>query len=193
MWLLLATSIFIIIFILAKRKEHEDSQEELNQVQQERHTQDQVLADEKQMQIHSVVTDVVHSEPPTSDQENLAITSPEELITAKNESSSKTDLDQKYAEMSDFSSHLSMLQLEFDQFHEWQLFNSNAAFFWHPESPLVTILCLSHFIKGEAKSLIYKEYQFHIDSWSWQGSSPKGAASEVKKKLSETFTEKTKK
>ncbi|WP_438462614.1 hypothetical protein [Marinomonas sp. PE14-40] len=201
MWLLLAISIFIIIFILANRKEHQDSQEEPEQELQESRTQDhasshnhnQDLAQEKKMQIHSVVTDVVHPENPVSDQDDLDKYVSEDPKATKDESTSETSIDQKSTEMSDFTSHLSMLKLEFDLFHEWQLFSSKAAIFWHPDNPLVTILCLSHFVKGEAKSLIYKEYKFNTDSWSWQGASPKGAASEVKKKLSETFKEQAKK
>jgi len=190
MWLLFAISLFIIIFILVKRKEHQEEQE---RQAKDSYSNEPTQPQEKKMQIHSVVTDVVHPEHPSTHQEDMASSSTEAEKSILDESKSEISLNHSQTEMSVFSKHLSLLKLEFELFHEWRLFNSNAAFFWHQDKPLVTVLCLSHFVKGEAKSQNYKEYQFHTESWSWQGDSPKGAASEVKKKLRETFPEQTKK
>ena len=91
--------------------------------------------------------------------------------------------------VSGFLTHFSQLEKQFEKVHEWHLFNTDAAFFWHKDNPIITILCLSGFNKGEANSQQYKDYHFNLETWSWHGASPKGAATEVKKQLSEFFKE----
>ena len=183
MWILFAILIFIIAFFFVKREEHK--KEQRNRAKEQ--------AQSKAMQTHSVVTDVVHNqeEEEPVNHDDMQETRPENLDTEENMTSSpssETFADEtEHEEVSAFSTQLSDLKNQFEMSLEWQLFGSDAALLWHKDNPIVTILCLSKFNKGEANSLIYKDYHFNLESWSWHGASPKGAATEVKKRLAEQF------
>lgn len=174
MWLLFAIFLFTVIFIFIQRKE----------LKQKQNKQADHPSQNQEMQIHSVVTDVVHEDNTRLNQEDIDLEVNEEH---KTEPSSINSEDQPQAEMSDFLIHLSSLKKQFEMTYEWRLFDSDAALLWHKNNPIVTILCLTSFSKGKANSLIYKDYHFHIESWAWHGPSPKGAATEIKKTLTERF------
>lgn len=179
MWLLFAIFLFIIAFIFVKRAEQQQEQD--NSPTKQVH--------EEGMQTHSVVTDVVHEDvlqtksKPLDDIETEKAQLNEQDKDVKI-NTQKVDIQE---ELSDFLTHYSTLKKQFEMAQEWRLFNSDAAFFWHKDNPIITILCLTSFHKGVATSLNYKDYHFHIGSWSWHGASPKGAATEIKKQLTLHF------
>lgn len=178
MWLLFAIFLFIVAFIFVKRAE---------QQKQNKHSHED--PQEQDMQTHSVVTDAVHEEPPQIEEEHLEIINTEikpleEPHTPLKADAIKTEKDE---ELSAFLTRYNTLKQQFEMAQKWQLFNTEAAFFWHKDKPIITVLCLSGFHKGEANKLNYKDYHFNIESWTWQGASPKGAATEIKKQLTSDF------
>ncbi|OUR73835.1 hypothetical protein A9Q77_05170 [Marinomonas sp. 42_23_T18] len=179
MWLLLAVFLSIIAFIFIKRAEQQQEQD--NTPNKQRH--------EQNMQTHSVVTDVVHEEESQTKSKPLDGNETEtDPLNEQNEAvKTNTQKVEIQEELSDFLTHYSALKKQFEMVQEWRLFNSDAAFFWHKDNPIITILCLASFQKGAATSLNYKDYHFHIESWSWHGASPKGAATEIKKQLTLHF------
>ena len=177
MWLLFAILLFIIAFIFVKKAEQK----------QNKHSNEP--SQEQDMQTHSVVTDAVHEEPPHL--ENQPLDPPDTKITQSEEQQTQlktvTIETEKEEELSDFLTDYNRLKEQFEMAQKWYLFNTEAAFFWHKDNPIITILCLSSFHKGEANKLNYKDYHFNIESWSWHGASPKGAATEIKKHLTSDF------
>jgi len=179
MWLLFAIFLFIIAFIFVKRAEQKQEQE--NTPTKQIH--------EEGMQTHSVVTDVVHNEVVPTENKPLDDIEPEKAQLNEQDKDVKTDTQKVeiQEELSDFLTHYSTLKKQFEMAQEWRLFNSDAAFLWHKDNPIITILCLSQFHKGEPNSLIYRDYHFDTANWSWHGVSPKGAATEIKKQLTLHF------
>lgn len=175
MWLLFAILIFIIAFFFIKRAEYKREQE----AEKDSHISSESL------QVHSVVTDVVHQD--TSSDESDDTRLDQQASTHSSNGSEEIIEASDDTKLSDFTSLLESLNKQYEMSVEWLLFHTDAALFWHKDNPIITILCLSNFSKGKANSLIYKEYYFNTSSWSWHGPSPKGAATEIKKQLTMQF------
>ena len=87
----------------------------------------------------------------------------------------------------DYSIWVSVLKEEKPNTHDFDLLGTRATVLWKDNDPEVSVVCITQFSNGTAKTNKYDHFEFNIKEWYWCATAPRGSADVIKKKFEELF------
>jgi len=169
MWIVIgAVALFIVYLVIKKQSEKTDS--------------NKTEATETEISLEKTLE--VQSEPVVKQESEKKEAAPKKPAAAKKPAAEKAE---PAADGSEYATQHKALSTSNKKAKEFSLFDTKAAFFWNEGDSKITLLSITAFVKGAAKSTAYGSYSFDLTDWVWDGDQPKGCATEIKKHLSENF------
>lgn len=179
MWIVIGAIALFIVYLVVKKNLNKDGFSTTEPVEKE------ISLDETPKEVEKETTVAAPAEPEPIKEEPKAAPAAKKPAATKKPAAKKPE--PKVEDTSEYGSQFSGLSGTYKQSKEFSLFDTKAAFFWNEGDATVTLLSITAFVKGEAKSTSYATYTFNVKDWAWEGDQPKGSATEIKKHLSENF------
>ncbi|TBR41583.1 hypothetical protein CBF23_009750 [Marinomonas agarivorans] len=182
MWIAISiVALFILYFIIKKKSDGTNTEE--TTLAQTATTLEKTATDDTTSTSTAETTEATpEKDKPTEDK---AAAEPASKPAPKK--AAKTTTSTVTTDTSEYTDQYNTLSNKFSSAKAFSLFDTQAAFFWNEGDNTVTLLSITAFVKGAAKSSTYGTYSFNVTDWVWSGDQPKGCATEIKKYLSESF------
>lgn len=180
MWIIIGAIALFILYFVMKSKSDNKNTEETTLAQTTTTLEKTAKAETSTPAQEATTTETETPAEPTTQAKASKQATPKVDAPAKSTESASSD-------QTDYTNQYETLSSTFGNAKEFTLFDTKASFFWNAGDNTVTLLSITAFVKGAAKSSTYGTYSFNITDWVWDGEQPKGCATEIKKHLGESF------